>query len=188
MVAKTALDLLISSRIIQNASKIIALNQREADQYKKIGVSQNKIAIVPNGLDLLKYSVMPLKGTFRKRFGISTNEKIVLYLGRIHQIKGIDILIKAFAEVVLKLDNVKLVIAGPDDGFLFEVESLIKILKIGKKVLFVGPLFGNEKLEAYVDADVYVLPSLYEAFPMGLLEAQKDRLESTRCHRPLFPK
>jgi len=60
---------------------------------------------------------------------------------------------------------------GPDDGYLGGLEALIKALKIDDKVLITGPLYGEDKLEAYVDADVYVLPSKYETFPMGLLEA-----------------
>ena len=62
-------------------------------------------------------------------------------------------------------------IVGPDDGYLSEVEALTKALQIEDKVLVLGPLYGVAKLEAYVDADVYVLPSQYETFPMTVLEA-----------------
>jgi len=95
----------------------------------------------------------------------------VLFLGRIHKIKGIDILVKAFAKLIDKLDGVRLVIVGPDDGYLGELEALIKALKIEDSVLISGPLYGRDKLEAYVDAYVYVLPSRYETFPMSILEA-----------------
>jgi glycosyltransferase involved in cell wall biosynthesis len=114
---------------------------------------------------------LPTKGSFKKKYGIGINEKIVLYLGRIHQLKGIDILVKAFANIADKLHNVRLVIVGPDDGYLGEIRALVKTLRITSKVLIIGPLFCEEKLEAYVDADVYVLPSRYEIFGMSILEA-----------------
>ena len=62
-------------------------------------------------------------------------------------------------------------VAGPDDGYLGELEALTKALKIEDNVLILGPLYSRDKLEAYVDADVYVLPSIYETFPMTVLEA-----------------
>jgi len=60
---------------------------------------------------------------------------------------------------------------GPDDGYLGELEALTKALKIEDNVLISGPLYGKNKLEAYVDADVYVLPSRYEIWGMTVLEA-----------------
>ncbi len=118
-----------------------------------------------------EYANLPLRGAFRKKFGIDENEKIVLYLGRIHRIKGLDILARAFSKVVKELDGVRLVAAGPDDGYLDELESLIRVLKIEDNVLIPGPLYGQDKLEAYVDADLCVLPSRYDIWGMTVLEA-----------------
>ena len=171
ILAKTALDKLVSGEIIQNASKVIALGQEEAEQYRCVGVPLKKVAIVPNGIDLTEYSDLPPQGSFKKKFGLDKNEKIVLYLGRIHKIKGVDILCRAFAHILHKLDDVRLVIVGPNDGYLDEIEALIKVLRIESKVLISGPLYGLTKLEAYIDANVYVLPSRYETFPMTVLEA-----------------
>ena len=170
-VAKITLDKLVSDEILQNASKVIALSQVEAEQYKCAGVPDGKISIIPNGIDLSEYANLPPKGSFKKKFGLDENEKIVLYLGRIHRIKGVDILVRAFASIVDKLDGIKLVIVGPDDGYLDEVTALIKTLRLEKHVLILGPLYGRDKLEAYVDADMYVLPSRYETFPVSIMEA-----------------
>jgi glycosyltransferase involved in cell wall biosynthesis len=164
-------DAFFGSTLLRDASKVIALSEIEAEQYKCAGVPAEKIAIVPNGIDLTEYSDLPSKGSFKKKFGLDKNEKIVLYLGRIHEIKGIDILVRAFANILHKLDNVRLVIVGPDDGYIREIKVLTKALRIEDKVLISGPLYGVAKLEAYVDADVYVLPSRYETFPMTVLEA-----------------
>ena len=164
-------DVLFGYRLLRDASKVIALSPTEAQQYRGMGVPEEKIEVIPNGIDLAEYADLPPKGSFRKKFSIDEDEKIVLYLGRIHRIKGIDILVKAFANVVEKLDDVKLVVVGPDDGYLGELEALIKALKIENDVLILGPLYGKDKLEAYVDADMYVLPSRYEIWGMTALEA-----------------
>jgi glycosyltransferase involved in cell wall biosynthesis len=168
---KLIFDILFGYRLLRGASKVIALSEIEAEQYRGMGVPKEKIAVLSNGLDLSEYADLPLKGQFKKKFGIGEKEKMVLYLGRIHKIKGIDILVNAFAMVLEELDDVRLVIVGPDDGYLGELKSLIGNLKIRRNVLLVGPLYGNDKLEAYVDADTYVLPSTYETFPMSALEA-----------------
>jgi len=168
---KSIYDGLFSFQMLRNASKVIALSQREAQQYKDVGVPEEKIEIIPNGIDMSRYGDLPRKGSFRKKFSISDDEKIVLYLGRIHKIKGVDILVEAFANVIDKLNDVKLVVAGPDDGYLGELKHLIEALKIEKNVLVLGPLYGKDKLRAYLDSDVYVLPSRYETFPMSVLEA-----------------
>jgi glycosyltransferase involved in cell wall biosynthesis len=158
-------------RLLRDASRVIALSRVEAQQYRHMGVQENKIVMIPNGIDLAEYSNLPIRGSFKKKFGIDQGERLVLYLGRINKIKGLDILVKAFARMASNLHNVKLVIVGPDDGYFCELQSLITALKIESKVVITGHLDGNDKLAAYVDAEVYVLPSRYETFPMGLLEA-----------------
>ena len=168
---KRLYDLFFGYPLLRDASKVIALTRTEVQQFLSVGVPKSKIAVIPNGIDLTEYSDLPSKGSFKKKFGLDKNEKIVLYLGRIHEIKGIDILVRAFANILHKLGDVRLVIVGPDDGYLGEIEALTKALRIEGKVLVSGALYGVAKLEAYVDADVYVLPSRYETFPMTVLEA-----------------
>jgi len=170
---KWIFDVFFGYNILQKATKVIALNRFEADQYRRMGVPEEKIAIIPNGIDLSEYANLPPKGAFKRKFGIPEEKKIILYLGRIHKIKGIDFLIKAYAYLIndMHCKDVLLVIAGPDDGYLKEAKSLTSALGISKHVLFTGPLYGSDKLEAYVDSDVVVLPSRYETFPMSVLEA-----------------
>jgi glycosyltransferase involved in cell wall biosynthesis len=166
-------DELFGYKLLRDASKVIALNQVEAEQYKHMGVPEKKIAIIPNGIDLSEYAELPPKGSFKKKFNIPEDRKIILYLGRIHKIKGIDVLVKAYAHLKneMNVNDAVLVVAGPDDGFLNEVKSLTYNLGIADSVLFTGPLYGRDKLEAFVDSEVYVLPSRYETFPMTILEA-----------------
>ena len=157
--------------ILKDASKLIALTLAEVEQYKSMGISDDKIEIIPNGIDILTFEDLPKSGEFRAKYGLKDNQKIVLYLGRIYWIKGLDLLANAFADISRDLSGVKLVIVGPDDGFLPTLQKLIKELGIEEKVLLTGPLYGRDKLEAYVDADVYTLPSVYETFPNTVLEA-----------------
>ena len=164
-------SLFFGYRILKDASKVIALTKTEVEQYKKMGVDEDKIEIVPNGIDLSEYDNLPERGEFREKYSIGDDEKIILYLGRIHKIKGLDLLVKAFADLTKELDGVRLVIVGPDDGFSSTLKRQVGDLKIGDKILFRGPLYERAKLGAYVDADVYVLPSVYEIFGITVLEA-----------------
>ena len=164
-------DFLWGYTILKNASMIIALCETEAEQYQTMGVPRKKIRIIPNGIDLSQFSNLPGKGTFRLKYDISENEKIVLFLGRIHKIKGIDLLIDTYFDLLQELPDVRLVIAGADDGFLSVIKDKIQQKNPKKIPLLTGPLYNQDKLAAYIDADVFVLPSRYETFPNTVLEA-----------------
>ena len=170
---KWVYDIFFGYSLLKDASKVIALTPTEAEQYMSMGVPKEKIAIIPNGIDLSEYAELPPKGSFKKKFNIPEDRKIILYLGRVHKIKGIDFLIRAYAYLKNKMNfkDAVLVIAGPDDGYLSEVKSLVHDLSVSNSVLFVGSLYGGDKLAAYVDSEVYILPSRYETFGMTVLEA-----------------
>jgi len=168
---KQVYDKLWGYRLLKDATRVIAITKIEAEQYKSMGVSEDKIEIVPNGIYLSEFENLPERGEFRRKWGINDSQKIVLYLARIHKIKGPDLLAKAFAELSGESIEAKLVIAGPDDGYLPALKKLIKELNIEENVLLTGPLYGRDRLEAYIDADVYVLPSSYEVFGITVLEA-----------------
>ncbi len=157
--------------ILKNASKAIASCKSESAQYKIMGIDENKIEIIPNGVDLSQFLNLPVRGRFRSRYGIANNEKIILFLGRLHKIKGIDLLIDAYAELQKEQPNIRLFIVGPDDNFLSDLHDQISRLNFNNPPVFTGPLFNQEKLEAYIDSDIYVLPSRYETFPISVLEA-----------------
>jgi len=167
---KLIYDLSFGYKILKSASKVIALTSTEAKECKKIGVPEDKITILPNGINLSEYQELPSKGNLRAKYGIDDEEKIVIYLGRIHKSKGIDLLINSFAKLVKMLNNVKLVLVGPDNGFINETLQLSKKLELESKILVTGFLSEKEKFEALVDADVFVTPSFY-GFPITFLEA-----------------
>ena len=167
---KKIFDLFFGYRILRAASKVIALTKTEAEQYKKMGVDEDKIEIVPNGIDLYEYDNLPKRGEFRRKYSIRDNEKMVLYLGRLHKNKGIDLLVKSFSDLLKELDNVRLVLVGPDDGYQSVFEGLVHNLKVNDKVLLTGFVTNDEKMAALIDADVFVTPSFY-GFPVTFLEA-----------------
>jgi glycosyltransferase involved in cell wall biosynthesis len=171
--ARIGLDKLICNKIVRHASKIIALTKEEAQEYLNIGVSAEKIAIIPNGVDLSEYEYLPPKGYLKKKYSISDDVKIVLYLGRINKAKGLDFLIKAYANMIKTSDrnDSRLVIAGSDDGYLRQIKQLIHFLNIENRVIFTGVLTESEKISALVDSSVVVYLNPSEPFGIVSLEA-----------------
>jgi glycosyltransferase involved in cell wall biosynthesis len=168
---KKLFDLVWGNKLLKNASLAIANSKTESESLKMIGIMDSKISIIPNGLNLSEFENLPSKNTFKEKYGIRQDEKIILYLGRIHKIKGIDLLVDAFFDLLREMDNIKLVIVGPDAGFLDFLLKKVDSLKIQEKIIFTGRIENFDKQAAYVDAEVYVLPSVYECFPLTVLEA-----------------
>jgi glycosyltransferase involved in cell wall biosynthesis len=171
VLAKYLSDRIIYRRIVKDASKVIALTQSESLSYEKLGVEKRNIEVIPNAIDQAYFEKLPARGEFRQRYGIEHEEKIILFLGRIHETKGLERLLRAFYGLNKEVNDVRLVIAGPDGGYLTRLRENIRHLGITDHVLLTGPLYDNAKLEAYVDADVYVQPSFYDAYPLSPLEA-----------------
>lgn len=159
---------LIGKKIINNASCIFALNESEKNQYLSRGVNSDKIVKIPNGISSSEFSIEPIF-SFKKILGISG--PMLLYIGRIHKRKGIDTIIRAFIEISKIYNSAKLVISGPDDGYLFNLKELVKYLKLDEKVTFTGSLNRKQVIAAYKDAEVVIYPSIQEGFPLVPLEA-----------------
>ncbi len=168
---KKLFDIVWGYRILRDASRVIAFTESEAEEYSGMGVGDDKIEVVPNGIDLAEFDNLPAKGEFKRKFDIAPDARVILYLGRIHQTKGIDLLAMAFAGLSKVLSNIRLVIAGPDEGYLSSLKKLIGDLEISDNVLFTGLLLGEDKLGAYVDADVHVSFRAWEPFGITLLES-----------------
>ncbi|MCM3869121.1 MAG: glycosyltransferase, partial [Pyrinomonadaceae bacterium] len=167
---KRVYDRLIGGGLFHGAEAIVATSETEQSELVAGGIDREKIVLRRNGLDLGEFQNLPSKGAFRARLSMRERQPLVLFLGRLSFIKGLDLLVEAFAQINREA---RLVIAGPDDGdgCLERIRRSIADLKIEERVILPGPLFGKEKLEALVDADLFVLPSRHESFGNAAAEA-----------------
>ena len=175
---KNIFDKVFGFKILHGASKVFALTEVEKEQYLKMGVEEDRIEIVPLGINIEEYSDLPEEGIFREKFNISKDDKLIIFIGRVHEIKGLDLLIDAFKELADSEDDVKLAIVGPDDGYMDALNLRIAECDLSDKVIVTGPLYKREKQEALVDCDLFVMPSKYESFTTSGLEAMA-------CGKPL---
>lgn len=128
--------------------------------------------VVPMGIDLKRFSRLPLQDSFRLRYPELKNKKILLFLGRINFKKGLDILVRAFAYLLTERDDVHLVIAGPDDeGYSKKIKKFLKKEDILDMTTFTGMLLGEDKLAAFRDSEIFALPSYSENFGLSVVEA-----------------
>jgi glycosyltransferase involved in cell wall biosynthesis len=127
--------------------------------------------VVPNGIDWGRYAQLPPRGSFRTALGLG-DAPLVLFLGRLHPKKGLDLLIPAFETIRRRIAGVQLAIVGPEnDSFGQQVRAWVTERGLAEAVHFIGHLDGMDVIQAYVDADVFVLPSYTENFGMTVVEA-----------------
>jgi glycosyltransferase involved in cell wall biosynthesis len=169
---------LIGSELFRNAAAVIATSETERSDLVAGGIDPTKLVLRRNGLDLNEFQDLPPRGALRARLNINNRQPLVLFLGRLSFVKGLDLLVEAFAQIN---GEARLVIGGPDDGdgCLERIRSLIANLNLSERVILTGPLFGKEKLEALVDADLFVLSSRHESFGNAAAEA-------IACNTPLL--
>lgn len=165
---KKLYDLIWGFKILKNAESFVAVSSNEINQYKEMGVT-NKIFLVPNALNIDKFQKLPNKGAFRRKIGITNKLNIILFLGRIHKTKGIDFLIRTFADLVKEIEDTVLVIVGPDENHKKSLEKLSKNLNLSDLIIFED--YTDDVLEVYRDANVLVYPSIYEIFGLVPFEA-----------------
>jgi len=168
---KRIYDYLLGSLELRGLSALIAGQQAEKQQAINAGIPEDKIIIIPNGIETSETIEYTKIGVFRNRFGIPVDKPLILFLGRINPKKGTDMLIEAFHK--LNDPNAHLAIVGPDDGQLNQVKQLIKNYHLENRVRITGLLNGDEVIEAYIDSDIFVLPCRTDTFPLAIVEACK---------------
>ena len=161
---------LLGGVVLGGAARIIATSHDEREELIEGGISDGKVIIRRNGVDLNEFEHLPPRGRFRSELGLADGYPLVLYLGRLSRIKGLDLLLRAFAGLDV---SAHLAIVGPDDkdGCVEELTRLREELNLQGRVVFAGPRFGLKKLEALADADLFVLPSQHENFGNAVVEA-----------------
>lgn len=169
---KKLFDKLIGKKLLRHAEYLIAETQVGVDEYKALDqtLSDEKLVILSPPFSVEEYKVLPERGRFREQYNIGADEKVIMFLGRVHSIKGNDFLIKGFAELVKSRDDCKVVIIGPDDGHMGECKQLANDLGVANRVIFTGFLGGENKNSALVDADIVVQLSRQEQGAWAPLE------------------
>jgi glycosyltransferase involved in cell wall biosynthesis len=149
---------------LRRATCFHATAESEYHDIRRLGFHQ-PVTIIPNGIDL---PTLPDR--------LPSEQRTLLFLGRIHPKKGLDILLRAWRAVQNSFPNWRLVIAGSDDGYhgtsgyLDEIKAQAQQLGL-KRLEFPGPLYGERKLQAYRNADLFVLPTYSENFGMTVAES-----------------
>jgi glycosyltransferase involved in cell wall biosynthesis len=169
---KYIFGLLFQKRILKNTELIQINNTDEKEDLKRfLGFEHPNVKIIPNGMNLSDFAVLPEKNTFRNQFKIIRDKQLILFMSRINLKKGLDLLLPAFKQIVAQRNDCLLILAGPDDGYLAETQTFIKENSLEDKIVLVGMLTGDDKLAALSDADIFVLPSHSEGFSIATLEA-----------------
>ncbi|MDF7818385.1 glycosyltransferase [Runella sp. MFBS21] len=169
---KKIFSVLFQKRFLKKANLIQINNHDELNDLRQyLGFQHPNVAIIPNGMQLDELATLPPKGTFRQKFGLPTDKKIVLFMGRLNIKKGLDLLLPAFQKYAQQYDDTLLVLAGPDDGYQALTERFISDHHLAHKMIMVGMLTGELKKAALADADIFALTSYSEGFSIAALEA-----------------
>jgi glycosyltransferase involved in cell wall biosynthesis len=167
---KSVVEWLFMNRVIQDAAALHFTTEDEGRLARPVARNISGI-VVPNGVRIDDFSDAPRDGRFRGLFESAEPIHLVLFLGRLNFKKGLDLLADAFAALVKRDPNARLLIAGPDGGMEQPTRARLEGLGVLDKVRFVGLLRGEEVLAAYGDADLFVLPSYSENFGNAVVEA-----------------
>lgn len=144
---------------LAGAACLHATAAAEYDDIRRMGFRQ-PVAIIPNGIDIPELQPKAEK-----------DYRTLLFLGRVHPVKGLDMLLPAWRVVQDRFPDWHLKIVGPDNrGHLGEMRRLASELLL-ERIEFSGGLFGAQKWQAYRDADLFVLPTYSENFGMSVAEA-----------------
>jgi glycosyltransferase involved in cell wall biosynthesis len=160
----------IERPILRWATTLIACTAAEVASYRALGVS-TVCRVIPNGIDPGRYRREARPQT-DARWDIPPGAQLVLFLSRVHPLKGADRLIEAFFQIAERCPRAVLMVAGPDDGGLErKYRASIQAMGLGQRVRFPGMVLGEDKLDLLARADLFCLPSFGEGFSLAVLEA-----------------
>ena len=170
---------LVEGEVMASADRIIAFSSHERDAMARLyAADPKKVSLVPCGVDLSVFRPLDQESV-RARLGLN-GEKILLYVGRIEPLKGLDLLVETAAQMDTG-ESVRMMVVGADangDRELDRVKELAKDRDLEDQIDFVGQVDHTELPLYYNAADVCVVPSYYESF--GLVA-----LESMACGTPV---
>jgi glycosyltransferase involved in cell wall biosynthesis len=156
---------------LKRATCLHATAFKEVESFRRFGLKA-PIAIIPNGVSKGWLSSTGDADRFRTQFGVPGDRRLMLYLSQIHPIKGLPLLINVLNQLRTKLHHWILVIGGTNERkYQSVVQEICFRLDLTNKVRFVGPLFGQDKRDAFEAASLFVLPTHSENFGIVIAEA-----------------
>ena len=163
---------IVEREAMATADRIIAFSGHERDAMVRLyGADADRITLVPCGVDLSKFRPLDQKEV-RKQLGLN-GEKVLLYVGRMEPLKGLDLLVETAAQMDAD-EEVRMVVVGGDangEKDMDRVRELAKQRQVDWMIDFVG-LVDHDELPLYYNAaDVCIVPSYYESFGMVALES-----------------
>jgi glycosyltransferase involved in cell wall biosynthesis len=162
---------IIEARTVDRAAALWFATEEERASAKAFNY-QSEDFVTPLGVSLEEFPNHRPRGSFRERFLHSSDDRVLLFLGRITPVKHLDLLLRSYAEVAASMTDTILVMAGPDEnGHVHELQRLAAVLGIADKVVFTGGLQREDVPAALADADVFVYPSRHESFGLAVIEA-----------------
>ncbi|MGQ9921843.1 MAG: glycosyltransferase [Desulfobacca sp.] len=162
---------LVEGNILRRAAGIVVCNEAEASYLRKLGI-RTPSRRIPWGVDIKDPAEIPPYSSLTTIFPVLANRPFILFLARLHPMKGLDILIPAFADVAKDFPDWLLVVAGPDEGgYRSQVENMVAANGIIHRVLFTGLVTGDVKSALLGHTNLYVLPSYSEGFSVSVTEA-----------------
>jgi len=181
---KKRLALIAGAHTMLNTGILHCGSDDEAKAARALGYT-NPSVIIPNGASPEEFANLPAPGTIGNLVPELGDAPYVLFLGRLHEQKGIDLLLAAFQLVIRQHPTAKLIIAGPDYGRSDEIKQ--RSAPMGNRLLMIGPIFGEKKLSVLRDATCFCLPSRHEGFSLAVLESLAigtPVVISAECHFP----
>jgi glycosyltransferase involved in cell wall biosynthesis len=159
----------------QNANCVITVSHAMKEELKKLGFPEEKIRVCWNGVDPNKYNPNRFKVdgllSFRHKYGIKDDEKMIFFIGRLVTVKGADKLVESFPKVLEEFPKTKLFLLGIGD-MEQQIQEQIDLLNIRDNVIIRTEFVSEEeRILHYAASDLVVLPSLYEPFGIVCTEA-----------------
>ncbi|MFQ5481241.1 MAG: glycosyltransferase [Nitrospinaceae bacterium] len=178
--------LAVERPILKQATTLIALTPAEVESYRRLKVD-TPCRIIPNGIEASAYPQVPRTRTF-PQWNITDQSQVILFLGRVHPVKGAARLLEAFLRIQNSIPRAVLVLAGPDEfGLERQFKERVDREGLRHRVVFPGMVSGADKLDLLARCDLFCLPSDAEGFSMAVLEALASGtpvILSPGCHFP----